>query len=114
MEDDLFELPRKPFFSCEEDGFSIVDAEQMRSSSGLLSIQPALKLLVGEGNIFENRPRKVRSHENGSVVVECDGDVTVVLDFEDLAARIMKPTGEFLYLGGIEQGNDGRGYMAAR
>ncbi|MEX2598215.1 MAG: hypothetical protein WD533_01000 [Dehalococcoidia bacterium] len=114
MPEDLPKLPEKPFFSCDADGFSVVDGASMRSASSIVQIQPVLALQTGPANIFEQRPRKVIGHEGSTVTVACDGDETVILDFDDLAARKQTPQGEFMYRGGLDEGNDGRGWMAAR
>jgi len=37
-----------------------------------------------------------------------------VLDFAELTARVRRPEGEFFYMGGLDEGNDGLGFMAAR
>lgn len=111
--EELFELPVKPFFSCDEDGFAVVDGALMETAAALLVVEPVLKLLVGSGNIFEQRPRKVTEHEGTNVTVECDGDTTVYLDFRELSAQVSRPTGVFHYNGGIEEGNDHLGFISA-
>ena len=112
--DDAFELPAKPFFSCDEHEFAVVDAAQMRSAADLSLVAPVLTLRVGPGNVFEQRPRRVISNEDGIVSVECSGGETVALDFNDIAARKSGPVGEFVYRSGLDEGNDGAGWMRAR
>jgi hypothetical protein len=56
----------------------------------------------------------VVANEDKNVTVECDGDTTVYLDFKALSAKISRPDGDFHYMGGIDEGNDHRGFMAAR
>ncbi|MDE2766065.1 MAG: hypothetical protein OXI25_06520 [Chloroflexota bacterium] len=112
MMDDAFELPAKPFFSCDEGEFAVVDAEQM--GTNLSVVEPMLTLRVGPGNVFEQRPRRVVSNEEGIVNVECDGGETVTLDFNDIAARKSGPAGEFVYRAGLDEGNEGAGWMRAR
>ena len=113
-DDDLFSLPAKPFFSCDEDGFAVVDGAAMRNAGNIGSIEPMLMLRVGPNNLFEQRPRRVTDQDGRTVTVECDGGVTVHLDFGELAARVEGPAGEFVYLGGLDEGNDGRGFLRAR
>ena len=108
---DEMELPRRPFFSCEEAAFSIVDAEAMRQGLMTGGITPAVTLQVGPDNIFEHRPRKVLEHQEMQVSVQCDGDISVHLDFHSGTAYKRSPDGEFLYRGGIEEGNDGKGFI---
>jgi hypothetical protein len=87
----------------------------MRNAAEMGKIEPLLMLRVGPRNIFEQRPRRVVGREGDVVSVECDGGVEVHLDFGELAARVHGPNGEErLYLGGLAEGNDGRGFMAAR
>lgn len=112
--DDEFTLPARAFFSCEEDGFSVVDGALMRNTLALTSIEPALKLLVGPGNVFEHRPLKLLTREGDVVSVECEGETVVHLDFAEMLARVVRPDGEFLYMGGLEDGNAGMGFMASR
>lgn len=114
MTDGLFELPEKPFFSCDDDGFAIADGALMRSGAGLLSVEPLLHLKVGEGNVFEQRPRKVSSWEGRIVEIECDDGTTIVLDFDAMAARKRTADGEFIYRGDLEDGNGGKGFIKAR
>jgi len=108
---DEWQLPRRPFFSCSESAFSIIDGELMRHE--LLSgvVTPAIALEVGTGNIFEHRPRRVTEHRGQVVSVLCDDNSTVVLDFENGTARKRTPAGDQVYRAGIEEGNAGRGYM---
>jgi len=113
-DDNLFSLPAKPFFSCDEDGFAVVDGAAMRNAGNIGSIEPMLLLRVGPNNLFEHRPRRVTDQDGQTVTVECDGGVTVVLDFAELTARLRRPDGEFLYMGGLDEGNAGLGFMAAR
>ena len=106
-------LPQRPFFSCDEDGFSVIDAAEMQQSLRSGQVRPVLKLRVGPGNVFEHRPRKVVDRSGLKVTVQCDSDVTVILDFDSESARKKSPEGEFVYLGGIDEGGDGKGWMAA-
>ncbi len=114
MSNSEFVMPARPFFTCEEDGFSIVDGALMRNTLALTSIEPVLKLHVGPGNVFEQRPLKLVGREGDVVKVECEGGIVVHLDFSEMLARIQGPTGDFLYMGGLEDGNEGMGFMAAR
>ncbi len=112
MMDDAFELPAEPFFSCGEREFAMVDGAAMRTA--LSAAKPVLTLRVGAGNVFEKRPRRVVSNEDGVVTVECDGRETVMLDFNEIAARKSVRGGEFVYRAGLDEGNDGAGWMKAR
>jgi hypothetical protein len=86
----------------------------MRSAGAILSVVPVLKLAVGTGNIFEQRPVRVTSQSGLDVTVECAGGDVVHLDFKELTARKTSTEGEFLYRGGIEDGNAGLGFLSAR
>jgi hypothetical protein len=113
MPEEVFDLPAKAFFSCERDGFSVTDGSLMSTAAGIISIEPLLKLRVATGNIFEQRPVRMIERVGEIVTVECEGDVTVVLNFGDFAARVKRPDGEFYYKGALDEGNDGLGFMAA-
>ena len=113
-DDELFQLPEHPFYSCEEDCFLVADGSQMGTVSAVLALEPLLKLMVAEGNIFERRPVKVLEKDGQQVSVECEGGEVVHIDFDALTARKTTPEGEFLYRGGLEDGNDGMGYLRAR
>jgi hypothetical protein len=114
MAEEVFDLPAKAFFSCEQDGFSVADGSLMSTVAGIITIEPLLKLRVGSGNIFEQRPVRMIERVGDIVTVECESDVTVVLDFGEFAARVKRPDGEFYYMGALDEGNDGLGFMAAR
>jgi len=107
-------LPAKVFFSCDEDGFSVVDGATIRDMFDLENIQPMIRFDVGDRNLFEQRPLKVASHEGDTVSVECEGGAIVHLDFAEFAARVERPEGMFLYMGGLDEGNDGRGFLAPK
>lgn len=113
-DDELFQLPEHPFYSCEEDCFLVADASQMGTAAAVLALEPLLRLTVGEGNIFEQRPVIVTEKEGLQVSVECEGGEVVHIDFDALTASKTTPQGEFLYRGGLEDGNDGMGYFPAR
>ncbi len=107
-------LPERPFFSCDAREFAVVDAFQMRTGVGLASVEPTCVFTVGAGNVFEHAPLRVASHEGEQVAVECEGGETVVLDFHDLAARKRTADGEWVYRGGLDEANDGLGFIPAR
>lgn len=106
-------LPRRPFFSCEEAAFSVVDGAAMRQSLLGEGLSPVVTLRVGPGNVFERPPRRVVERRADVVGVQCEGDTVVYLDFENGSARKRTPQGEFLYKGGLDEGNDGKGYIRA-
>ena len=114
MAEGLFELPAKPFFGCDEDGFVVVDGSEMRTVGAVLSIEPLLKLIVAPGNVFEQRPLRVTDQDAHNVTVECEGGETVYLDFYDLKARKEGPEGEFVYRGPLDEGNDALGIWRGR
>ena len=114
MSDDQFEMPVRPFFSCEETRFLVADGSQVISATAMQSLEPLLSLSVGPGNVFEQRPLRVTSHEGTDVVVECEGDEVVHLNFDDFTARKTTPEAEFYYKGDLDEGNDGLGFMRAR
>ncbi len=113
MSGDSLVLPRRPFFNCDDAGFSVVDADELRTALRGGEVTPWLKLDIGEQNIIQHRPRRVVERTGSTVAVECGGGVTVYLDLDAGAARKRTPEGEFLYRGGIDEGNDGNGFIAA-
>lgn len=114
MTETLPRLPERPFFSCEPHRFAVVDAVQMRNVAALGSLEPVCAFAVGPGNVFEQAPREVVSSDARYVRVACEGDEVVTLDFGDLAARKETPEGEFVYRGGLDEADDGLGFMRAR
>ena len=111
---DEWQLPDRPFFSCEPDGLAVVDGEQMRRDILTRDVVPLFRFLVGPGNLFEQAPRKVVHHEGSLVSVECDGGCTVHLDFAQGTGRVERADGEFLYRGALDEACDGLGFIAAR
>ena len=113
LDDAEFVLPQRPFFDCNDAGLAVFDSEELKRGLTSGEIPPGLSLRLGEDNIIERRPRRAVRQGDGLVVVDCDGNVTVYLDFEDGAARKRTPEGTFLYRGGIDEGNDAKGYIRA-
>ena len=103
-------LPVHPFFSCDTHEFAIVDGEEVKHTVLSGPIEPWITFQSGPGNIFEGSPRQVVGRDGDKLSVECD-DGTVHLDFDAGNARKSTPLGEFVYLGGIDERNDGKGYI---
>ena len=103
-------FPRRPFFSCEDDRFVIADQSHM---SRLLrgEADPWLRLEVGFQNVLESRPVRVLRHAGHEVELECQ-EATVRLDFDSESARKVLPDGtEYVYRAGLDEANDGYGWM---
>ncbi len=86
----------------------------MGTAAGLAHVEPLCVFSVGPGNVFECAPLRVVGHGNEVVTVQCDGGETVVLDFRELSARKRTPNGEWLYRGGLDEANEGLGFVRAR
>ena len=113
MNINVLDLPDRPFFSCEKSYFLIIDSNKMRDVKALDNLEPLFKFEVGPGNVFESSPKFEIEHTNTHVHVACEGEQTVILDFEDLAASRESQEGRYLYKGGLDQSNDGLGFMKA-
>jgi hypothetical protein len=108
---DPYSLPAKPFFNCNPEGFVIVDAGSAKDLLNSGSLEPWMEFKHGTNNVIDTVPRKVVSREGNEVTVECEGG-TVRIDFAEGQARKVTAEGEFVYLGTLEERNEGRGYMA--
>ena len=107
--DDPF--PARPFFSCTDDEFAVVDQVTMAASLRGGRVEPWTTFRVGEGNVFESRPVRVLDSSAGRVRVECR-DAEVLIDFEDGSARKTTRAGEqFIYMAGLDEADDGRGWL---
>jgi len=104
-------LPKKVLFSCTEEEFAIVDAEEAKRTMGYGRTEPWMSFKTAPGNVIETPPKQVVSNQNGVVGVECE-DGTVYVDFAEGTARKETSVKEFRYMGGIDQRNDGLGYIA--
>ena len=104
-------LPKKVLFSCTEDEFAIVDAEEAKRTMGYGRTEPWMSFKRGPGNVIETHPKKVVSNQNGVVGVECQ-DGIVYIDFYDCTAEKQSGDKKWRYMGGIDQRNDGLGYIA--
>ena len=104
-------FPQRPFMSCGRDEFAIMDQSRMGSLLTGEAAEPWIRLVVGPGNVVETPPVDVVDHSGLTVRLRCE-DAVVVLDFADEAARKRLPDGsEFVYMGGLDEGNDGRGWL---
>ena len=108
-----FELPNRPFFSCEKTSFLIYDSIEMRDISALGNLEPSCEFIVGSANVFQFTPKFVIEHSKSHVQISCEEEVTVILNFDALAAEKQTPEGRFLYKGGLDQANDALGFMKA-
>lgn len=104
-------IPQRMVFNCEAEGFSIYDAQEIRSLVRSGHGEPWLELRCGPGNIFESRPVRVVSHRESAVSVECADGAVVHLDLGEGTVRKEVGSRFFQYLGTIEEGNAGRGYI---
>lgn len=103
-------IPPQLFFSCEPASFRIVDKSKF---SQVLSGKedPWLTLSVNETNVMHSRPLRVTAHNGDKIEVECEGG-SVKLDMESESARKVDPAGrEWVYCGGLDEGNEGLGWM---
>lgn len=103
-------FPPSPFFSCEENGFRIVDKTRF-SQVVTGKEEPWLTLSVGESNVMHSKPVRVTSHQEFAIEIECE-DGALKLDIESESARKVDATGrEWVYRGGLEEANQGMGWM---
>ncbi|MBI4201437.1 MAG: hypothetical protein HY531_03990 [Chloroflexi bacterium] len=103
-------LPVRAVFDFGPDQFVILDGEQLRHSLRAGHPEPWMTFHCGAGNIFQGRPRRVTSRAGNLLSVECE-DGIVHLDFDEGTATKDTPHGKLVYLGGIEEGNEGKGYI---
>jgi len=104
-------FPERPFFSCSGDEFAVVDQAAMAASLRSGRVEPWMTFRVGEGNLFESPPVKVLDNSHGRVRVKCR-DAEVVIDFVEESARKTTASGErFVYMAGLDEASDGRGWL---
>lgn len=104
-------LPRHVLFDCREDGLHIIDTKEARASILQGTPESWMTFLKGPKNIIESTPQKI-VHRNGDVIgVQCQDGSIVYIDFAEGNAK--KHSGEkvWVYMGGIDRGNDGLGYI---
>ena len=103
-------FPARPFFSCETSSFKIIDRARL-SQIMKGEEDPWMTLSVGERNVIDSRPLRVRSHEELEIEIECESGV-LKLDMQSESARKTDPTGrEWIYCGGLDEANSGLGWM---
>ena len=106
-------FPTQPFFSCEINAFRVLDKATLRQNLLKGDITPLIEFRVGENNIFEQPPEKVVRHQEHFVTVQCQGETFIWLDFENGIAQKHDPNGVFRYMGSLEEGNNGKGFIRA-
>ena len=104
-------LPARPFFNCTAERLTILDAANASSLLRADSAVPWMVFTNGPGNVIDSTPRRAASRGGETVSVECEGG-TVHIDFEAGTARKVTADGEYVYMGSIEDRNDGMGYIA--
>ena len=104
-------IPERMVFDFNADSFCIYDAQEAQSLVRSGRGHPWLELRCGAGNIFESRPVRVVSHQQSRVSVQCADGAIVHLDLEEGTVRKEVGSRLFQYLGTIEEGNGGRGYI---
>ena len=104
-------LPARPFFTCSHEGLFIVDGGHSNDPLRLESLEPWMDFQNGENNIIDTIPRRVVTWEGQQITVECEGS-TVHIDFAEGRARKVAQEGEYVYLGTLDERNEGMGYMA--
>ncbi len=103
-------FPSSPFFSCEDDRFRIVDKRRF-SQVVTGKEEPWLTLAVAESNVMHSKPVRVKAYRESSIEIECE-DGSLKLDIGSESARKVDDTGrEWIYCGGLEEANEGLGWM---
>lgn len=103
-------FPSTPYFSCEPDRLRIVDKAQF-SKVVMGKADPWLTLSVSESNVMHSRPVRVKSHQDFSIEIECELGL-LRLNMESESARKVDTDGrEWVYRGGLEEANEGLGWM---
>ena len=104
-------FPERPFFSCSDDEFAVVDQATMAASLRGARVEPWIAFRVAGGNVFESPPVRVLDNGRGRVRVMCR-DAEVLIDFIDESARKTTADGQqFVYMAGLDEANDGRGWL---
>ena len=95
-------FPERPFFSCSDSEFTVVDQATMAASLRGGRVEPWMAFTVAEGNVVESPPVRVLDSSHGRVRIECrDGQVSI--DFYDESARKTAADGEqFVYMAGLD------------
>jgi hypothetical protein len=106
-----FVFPTQPFFSCEANTFSVLDKANIRQNLLKGDITPLIEFRVGLNNIFEQPPEKVVRHQEHFVTVQCRDGTFIWLDFESGIAQKHNEDGVFRYMGSLEEGNVGKGFI---
>lgn len=103
-------FPSSPFFSCEPSSLRIVDKTRFSQVvSG--KEDPWLTLSVSADNVMHSRPVRVKSHQELDIEIECEEGL-LRLNIESESARKVDSSGkEWVYRGGLEEANEGMGWM---
>ena len=106
-------LPDRPYFSCEDSEFQVIDQADMAALLRGGTVVPWMKFQVGENNVLESRPVRIVSQLDNVIELEC-ADATLTINFVESTARKAEPGGEtYAYMGGLEDANAGLGWISA-
>lgn len=97
------------YYDLSSEGLAILEASERGEG-----YKPMLVLLVGPGNVLEAPPQRAVSVRSGVLSVACADGWVVLLDIAEGTARRKGPLGEEVYDGSLEEGNEGRGWVALR
>ena len=104
-------FPARPFYSCDADGLAVIDQADMSQLLRGGNVEAWMRLETGPGNVIDGTPLKVEEQAGARVTVRC-GTGTIEIDFEEETVKKTDENGrEYVYMGPLDQANEGNGWM---
>lgn len=107
-------FPARPFFSCDENGLAVIDQSDMSQLLRGGDVETWMRLEAGDGNAIDGTPIKIENQQGARVTVSCDTG-TIEIDFEEETVKKTDENGRnYVYMGPLDEANEGNGWMPLR
>jgi hypothetical protein len=107
-------FPARPFYSCDDHGLAVIDQADMSQLLRGGNVDAWMRLETGPRNVIDGTPLKVEDQAGARVTVRC-GTGTIEIDFEEETVKKTDENGRvYVYMGPLDEANEGNGWMPLR
>lgn len=107
-------FPARPFYSCDATGLAVIDQADMPQLLRGGDVDTWMRLEAGPGNVIEGTTLKIENQQGARVTVSCDNG-TIEIDFAEETVKKTDEAGRnYVYMGPLDEANEGNGWMPLR